>query len=141
MNNSDLPALFADCLLFDFKSVLTSPSRLGSFLSLCKLLTGLEEEARHAAVALALRETVIPGWTLVRKDGHGYVEPGAVLELQRCPINSLTALLPAVSSALGSVSEKHYLAFCAAIGADPDPEAVKHRGSTVFLRQNNNQER
>jgi hypothetical protein len=140
MDSSDLPSLFADCLLFDYKSLLTSPVRLGPFLSLCKLITELEEEARHAAVALALRETVIPGWTLVRREGNAYVEAGAVLGLlQRCPVNSLTALLPVVSSALGSLSEQRYIAFCEAAGIAPDPNVIKHPGATVFLRQNSNQ--
>jgi hypothetical protein len=121
-------------------SLLTSPSRLGSFLSLCKLMVELEEEARHAAIALAMREITIPGWTLVRREGNAYVEAGAVLELlQRCPINSLTALLPTISSALGSLSEQRYIAFCEAAGIAPDPDAIKHQGATVFLRQNSNQ--
>jgi hypothetical protein len=103
MDNSDLPGLFVECLLFDYKSLLTNPDRLGPFLSLCKLMAELEEEARHAAIALAMREVPIPGWTLVRKNGHAYVEAGSFLELlQHCPVNSLPALLSAVSNALGN---------------------------------------
>jgi hypothetical protein len=140
MDSADLPALFAEFLLFDYKNLLTNPARLGPFLSLCKLIAELEEEARHAAIALAMREVPIPGWTLVRKNGNAYVEDAAVLVLlQRCPINSLTSLLPVISHALGNVSEQRYTAFCQAAGITPDPDIVKHAGATALLRQNSNQ--
>jgi hypothetical protein len=139
MDSSDLPVLFGECIELDFENLLKSPARLGSFLSLHKLVTEMEEQVRHAAIALAMREIPIPGWTLVRKNGHAYVEAGTVLDLlQCCPIKRLTALLPAISSALGNMSEKHYTDLCEAAGIAPDPDVIKHPGATVFLRQNSN---
>jgi len=57
---SDLPAIFADCLKFDFDSLLKSRAQLGAFLTVCKIIKELEPEVRTAAVNLALSGTEIP---------------------------------------------------------------------------------
>jgi hypothetical protein len=132
----NLPLLFAGCLSFDFEALLEDPDKLGAFLSLCRMIEELRKPAEDAAIALALKKTEIPGFTVCRRDGNAYVEPETVLGLvQGCTLAELTKLLPVLVQMLGSIGEERYLKLCAAINHEPRQDAVKRTGATVYLRQ------
>ena len=134
---SDLPAVFAGCLKFDFDGLLKSPAQLGAFLTVCKIVKELEPEVRTAAVNLALSGAEIPGFTLVRHETPGYVEAVSVSQLLgNCPINQWAELLTQIAKLIGNISGDRYRALCAAIGVAPDEAAIKQAGANPFLRQN-----
>jgi len=119
---SDLPAIFAGCMKFDFNSLLKSPAQLGAFLAVCKIIKDLEPEARTAAVNLALSGTEIPGFTLVRHETPGYVEVAALNQLlSNCPISRLPELLAQIAKVIGNVGGERYRELCATKTATARP--------------------
>ena len=135
-NFSDLPRMLAACCQFDVDALLKSPSQLGAFLSMSRMISDIEPEAHTAAINFALRGIDIPGWILVRRRNPGYVETETLLELfSSCPNIRLTALLDAIAHFWGHISGDRYRTLCAAAGIDPTETAIKHAGSTPLLRQ------
>jgi hypothetical protein len=134
---SDLPAVFAGCVNFNFDSLLKSPAQLGAFLAVCKIIKDIEPEARTAAVNLALSGRDIPGFTLVRHETPGYVEAATLIQLLgNCRISQLPELLTQIAKLIGNISSDRYRALCAAIGLVPDEAAINQAGANPFLRQN-----
>ena len=133
----DLPSLFGVCCQFDVANLLKSPSQLGAFLAVSRIINDIEPEARTAAINFALRGIEIPGFTLVRNESAGYVETDTLSELfSDCPLARIPALLSAIVEMCGHISRSRYRRLCAAIGSSPTEAAIKQAGATPFLRQN-----
>jgi hypothetical protein len=134
---TDLPAIFAGCLKFDFDSLLKSPAQLGAFLTVCKIIKELEPEVRTAAVNLALSGTEIPRFTLVRHESFGYGEAASVSQsLGNCPISQWSELSTQIAELIGNMGGDRYRTLCAAIGVAPDETAIKQAGANPFFRRN-----
>jgi hypothetical protein len=124
--------------------ILSSPVKLGSLLTICMQFAEIEPLIRERATTLALQKHNVPGWTIVHRDGHCYVESADLLKLALgCPVARLEGFLSALVKQLGNISEAKYQALCESAGLVPQPEAIQQTGATVFLRRNqtNNQER
>jgi hypothetical protein len=133
---ADLPSLLAACCRFDSSLLTKSPTALGAFLSLAKVIKNLEPEARTAAINLALKGTEIPGFILVRHETPGYVETGTLLELcLSCPLARIPALLTELVTVLGHISGAHYSTLCGIAGVNPNQTAIKRAGANPFLRE------
>jgi hypothetical protein len=133
----DLRSLFGVCCQFDVARLLNSPSQLGAFLAVSKIINDIEPEARTAAINFALRGIEIPGFTLVRNESAGYVETETLSELfSGCPLARIPALLSAIVEMCGHISSGRYRRLCAAIGSSPTEAAIKQAGAAPFLRQN-----
>ena len=132
-----LPSLFGDCCQFELDNLLKSPSQLGAFLAVSRIINDIEPEARTAAINFALRGIEIPGFTLVRNESAGYVETETLSELfSGCPLARIPALLSAIVEMCGHISRSRYRRLCAAIGITPTETAIKRAGTAPCLRQN-----
>jgi hypothetical protein len=119
--------------------VLSSPSKLGELLTICHEFAEIEPIIRERAETLALQKKEISGWTLVHRDGNGYVESADVHELLAgCPLSQLPRLMAAIDKLLGNLSAAKWKELCHAIGRLDDDRAIKQSGATVFLRRNPN---
>jgi hypothetical protein len=125
--------------------LLSSPAKLGSLLTICVELAEIEPVVREKATILAMQKQEIPGWSLVHRDGHGYVQAERIIELGlSCPLSHLQPLVTELASLLGNISQSRYQLLCASASRVPLSEAVQQSGATVFLRRNpkqNNPER
>ena len=136
-NFRDLPILFACCCQFDLDNLLKTPSQLGAFLAVSRIINDIEPEARTAAINFALRGIEIPGFTLVRNESAGYVETETLSELfSGCPLARIPALVSAIVEMCGHISSSRYRQLCAAIGISPTEAAIKQAKAAPFLRQN-----
>ena len=134
MNPANLIA--AGLFRFDFEAILAEPDRLGAFLDLCELIEELAPRAKDAAEKLGLTGVEVPGWEVVRREGHRFVENVHVRELLlECSVHQLPALLEAVSKVLGSISESRWQTLCDAVGRLDADKAVSQCGAKVFLRK------
>jgi hypothetical protein len=118
------------CLLpTDFAAILNDPAKLGQFLCDASRISELDKTARHQAINLLLRGTMIPGWVLRRRE-NSFVLPGSLAPLA---IESLITVL----SAIGTISERRYRSLCAKCGLQPDPAAIIKAGATVYVSPTN----
>jgi hypothetical protein len=132
----DLPSLLAVCCRFDPEDLLKSPAQLGAFLAASRLISEIEPRAQSAAINFALRGIKIPGFTLVRHETPGYVEPETLAELfLHCQPARIPALLSAVATMCGHLSGERYRRLCVAAEVTPSEHAIKHAGANPFLRQ------
>jgi hypothetical protein len=119
--------------------ILFSPAKLGALLTICAEFAELEPIVRERASTLALQKHEIPGWTLVHRDGHRYVETDTVIELAlACPACCLALMVSELGRQLGHISEAKYELLCEAAGRLSDSAVIKQAGATVFLRRNPN---
>jgi len=133
---NDLPRMFATCCQFDRDTLLKSPSQLGAFFSVSRMISDIEPDAQTAAINFALRGTDIPGWIVVRRQNPGYVETETLLELfLSCPSIRIRPLLHTLAQLRSHISGTRYRILCAAAGINPTETAIKHAGSIPFLRQ------
>jgi hypothetical protein len=117
--------------------ILTSPAKLGELLAVCVEFAEIEPIIRERATTLALQKKDIPGWTLVHRDGNGYVESADVHELlAACPLSQFPRLIAAIDKLLGNLSAAKWKELCHAIGRLDEDRAIKQSGATVFLRRN-----
>jgi hypothetical protein len=117
--------------------ILSSPTKLGSLLTICREFAEIEPIIREQATTLALQKREIGGWVLVHREGNHYVETPHVIELcLHCPVFNLQKLLTTLAMQAEHISERKYQALCESAGLQPDKEAIKQSGATVFLRRN-----
>ena len=131
---NDLPLMFATCCQFDRDTLLKSPSQLGAFLSVSRMISDIEPDAQTAAINFALRGTDIPGWIVVRRQNPGYVETQTLLELfLSCPSIRIRPLLHTLAQLRSHISGTRYRILCAAAGINPTETAIKTRGKHSIL--------
>jgi hypothetical protein len=143
-NTGECPALInrADQMLaliekpkFDFNGVLAHPQRLGLFLSACRAIEPLQQQANDRVKQYLMAKTEVPGWDLVSRPPGKYVEAPALQPL----VDRLGAAR--VLDECGHLSAAKYEKLCAEAGIAPDPAAVKQGAGAVYLRATPNQEK
>jgi hypothetical protein len=114
---------------FDFSAVLANPQRLGLFLTACRALEPLQQQAQDRLKQYLLAKAVVPGWDLVTRSPRKYVDTDALLPL-------VDRLGPKrVLEAYGHLSAAKYEQLCAEGGLSPDSAAIKQdAGATLSAR-------
>jgi hypothetical protein len=113
---------------FDFIGLLANPQRLGFFLTACRAVEPLQQQAQDRVKQYLQQKIDVPGWGLVTRAPGKYVEPSAVVPL----VDKLGS--QRVLEQYGSMSAVKYEKLCAEARVDPDSEAIKTGAGTTYLR-------
>jgi hypothetical protein len=113
---------------FDFQAVLTSPQRLGAFLTACHGVELYQQQASDCAKQYLQQKVEVPGWSLVTRSPGKYVEAPAVRPL----VDRLGAAR--VLEEYGHLSVVKYQKLCAEAGLSLDSAAVKQGAGAMYLR-------
>jgi hypothetical protein len=128
INRADQALALIEKPKFDFDGVLANPQRLGPFLSACRALEPLQQQAQDRVKRYLLGKTDVPGWNLVTRAPGKYVEPATVVSL-------VDKLGPErVLGEYGHLSEAKYQKLCAEAGETPDSTAIKQGAGSTYLR-------
>jgi hypothetical protein len=128
INRADQALSLLEKPKFDFQAVLANPRRLGLFLTACRVLEPLQQQAQDRVKQYLLAKTEVPSWSLVTRAPGKYVEPAAVAPL-------MDKLGPQrVLEQYGNMSAAKYEQLCREAGISPDSSAIKQGAGTIYLR-------
>jgi hypothetical protein len=128
INRADIALSLTEKPKFDFPSLLANPERLGYFLTACRAVEPLQQQAESRAKEYLLTKTAVPGWSLVSRSPGKYVEPTALIQLvDKVGVNR-------VLQECGNLSAAKYEKLCAEAGLTPDSVAIKQGAGATYLR-------
>jgi hypothetical protein len=128
VNRADHALALTEKSKFDFPSLLANPERLGYFLTACRAVEPLQQQAQSRAKEYLLAKTAVPGWALVSRSPSKYVEPSALVHL-------VDRLGPErVLHECGNLSAAKYEKLCAEAELVPDSAAIKQGAGATYLR-------
>jgi hypothetical protein len=128
INRADQALALTEKPKLDLNGLLANPQRLGLFLTACRAIEPLRQQAQDRAKQYLQQSVEVPGWSLVTRSPGKYVEPPAVVPL--------VARLGAgrVLEEYGHLSEAKYAKLCAEARLNPDSAAVKNGAGATYLR-------
>jgi hypothetical protein len=128
INRADQVLALTEKPKFDFQALLANPERLGYFLTACRSIDPLQQQAQDRAKEYLSAETPVPGWSLVTRSPGKFVESSAVIPVAE-------RLGPArILEEYGHLSAAKYEQLCQEAGLVPDSAAIKQGAGTTYLR-------
>jgi hypothetical protein len=128
INRADHALALTEKAGFDFQALLANPQRLGSFLTACRAIEPLQQQANDRAKQYLLAKTDVPGWSVVTRSPSKFVESPAVVPLVE-KLGSARVL-----QEYGHMSAVKYEKLCTEAGLSPDSAAIKMGAGATYLR-------
>jgi hypothetical protein len=128
INRADQALALTEKPKFDFQGLLANPERLGYFLTACRAIEPLQQQANDRAKQYLQQQVQVPGWSLVTRSPSKYVEPPAVVPV----VERLGAAR--VLQEYSHLSAARYEKLSAEAGLKPDSTVVKTGAGATYLR-------
>jgi hypothetical protein len=128
INRADQVLALVEKPKFDFQGLLANPERLGYFLTACRAIEPLQQQAQDRVKQYLLAKTEVRGWSLVTRAPSKFVDSPAVVPLAE-KLGSARVL-----QEYGHMSVAKYEKLCAEAGLSPDSAAIKMGAGATYLR-------
>jgi hypothetical protein len=128
INRADQALALTEKPKFDLNGLLANPQRLGLFLTACRAVEPLQQQAQDRAKQYLQQSMEVPGWSLVTCSPGKYVKAAVLQPL----VDRLGAAR--VLEEYGHLSEVKYQKLCAEAGLSPDSAAIKQGAGATYLR-------